>query len=84
MFFAAQQSLKQFSLDDWIDPLSYEFQSMLQLAENPAASPADTYKRHIQGIREMIPRVNDRLAAESGASFLGTGFSEREQRILKT
>jgi hypothetical protein len=80
-FRGVRHSLQQLQLSDIAEPLSIEFEALIVLAEGLNATAS--YKKHVQAIRKLIPRVTTQLEIQSGsANFVSS--TETDQRILGT
>jgi hypothetical protein len=76
------QSLRQFQLDEFIEPLSVAFEALLMLSEGRNA--ASSYKKHVNAIRKIIPRVTSQLEVQGGLVDPAVSSSETDQKILQT
>lgn len=77
-----RQSLQQFQLDEFIEPLSVAFKALLVLSEG--RNSASSYKKHVKAIRKIIPRVTSQLEIQSGLTAPAVSSSETDQKILQT
>jgi hypothetical protein len=63
-FRGVRQSLQQFQLDEFVEPLSIAFEALLVLSEG--RNLASSYKKHTKVIRKIIPRVTSQLEVQGG------------------
>lgn len=81
-FRGVRQSLQQFQLDEFVEPLSVEFEALLILSEG--RNLTSSYKKHIGAIRKIIPRVTSQLEVQGGAVGVNMSSSDTDQKILNT
>lgn len=81
-FRSVRQSLQQFQLDEFIEPLSVAFEALLVLSEG--RNLASSYKKHTKAIRKIIPRVTSQLEVQGGAARPSGNSSETDQKLLRT
>lgn len=81
-FRSVRQSLQQFQLDEFIEPLSVAFEALLVLFEG--RNLASSYKKHTKAIRKIIPRVTSQLEVQGGAAGPSGNSSETDQKLLRT
>jgi hypothetical protein len=81
-FRGVRQSLQQFQLDEFIEPLSVAFEALLVLSEGRNA--ASSYKKHVNAIRKIIPRVTSQLEVQGGLDGPAISSSDTDQKILQT
>jgi hypothetical protein len=81
-FRGVRQSLQQFQLDEFIEPLSVAFEALLVLSEG--RNSASSYKKHVNAIRKIIPRVTSQLEVQGGLAASTVSSSETDQKILQT
>jgi hypothetical protein len=81
-FRGVRQSLQQFQLDEFVEPLSVAFEALLVLSEGRNA--VAFYKKHTKVIRKLIPRVTSQLEVQGGGAAGPGGSSETDEKILRT
>jgi hypothetical protein len=81
-FRKVRQSLEQFELDEFIEPLSVAFEALLVLSEG--RNSASSYKKHVKAIRKIIPRVTSQLEVQGGLAGPAVSSSDSDQKILNT
>jgi hypothetical protein len=77
-----RQSLRQFQLDEFIEPLSVAFEALLVLSEG--RNSVSSYKRHTRAIQKIIPRVTSQLEVQGDAAGSSISSSDTDQKILRT
>jgi len=74
--------LKQFQLDEFIEPLSAAFKALVELSEG--RNPTSSYKRRVNPIRKVLPRVTSQLVIHGASAAPAVSSSETDQKILQT
>jgi hypothetical protein len=81
-FRSVRQSLQQFQLDEFIEPLSVAFEALLVLSEG--RNLTSSYKKHVKAIRRTIPSVTSQMEVQGGIGGPSVSSSETDQKILDT
>jgi len=81
-FRKVRQSLEQFELDEFTEPLSAAFEALLRLSEGH--NSASSYKKQVRAIRKIIPRVTGQLEVRGGLAGAAVSSSDTDQKILNT
>jgi hypothetical protein len=81
-FRGVRHVLLELLLNDFAEQLSMHFEALIVLAEGRNAT--SSYKRHIRGIRRLIPKVTSQIEIQGAGPANAMSSTENDNKVLDT